>query len=431
MQNKPDSQPLLEISLLGRFQAKIDGVPVDEKRWVRRSAKWLVKLLALKPSHALLPGSIAIDAGNSSETTDQRGFTRPVDDPNSPNGSGNLADIGAFEFQPAVVMTFIVNSTNDPGDGTCDVTECTLREAITAANATADDDIINFDASLAGQTITLNGTDLDIDDNGTLTINGLGADQLSVSGNNTSRVFLINSGANVTINGITVTGGNETNGGGIRNNSGTTTTLNNSIIANSTSGGDCSGTVNSSFSLIEDGSCGVMNGVTNNLTGDPNLGPLQNNGGPTETHALLRGSIAIDAGNNALIPAGITTDQRGQNRIIDGDNNGSAIVDIGSFEALASTAVSVSVAGKVRTPNGKGLTNAYVTLTDSSGKYRLARTTAFGYFRFEDVSVGETYIIQVLSKRYRFTPQVLSITQDIADLELTMQNIFSRARVKE
>lgn len=53
MQNKPDSQPLLEISLLGKFRAKIDGVPVDEKRWVRRSAKSLVKLLALKPHHAL------------------------------------------------------------------------------------------------------------------------------------------------------------------------------------------------------------------------------------------------------------------------------------------------------------------------------------------------------------------------------------------
>ena len=53
MQNKLSSQPLLEIHLLGRFEAKIDGVPVDEKRWARRSAKSLVKLLALKPCHAL------------------------------------------------------------------------------------------------------------------------------------------------------------------------------------------------------------------------------------------------------------------------------------------------------------------------------------------------------------------------------------------
>ena len=53
MQNKLYSQPLLEIYLLGRFRVKIDGVPIDEKRWGRRSAKSLVKLLALKPFHAL------------------------------------------------------------------------------------------------------------------------------------------------------------------------------------------------------------------------------------------------------------------------------------------------------------------------------------------------------------------------------------------
>lgn len=53
MQKRQFSQPVLEIFLLGRFQLKIDGIPVDENRWSRRSAKSLVKLLALKPFHAL------------------------------------------------------------------------------------------------------------------------------------------------------------------------------------------------------------------------------------------------------------------------------------------------------------------------------------------------------------------------------------------
>jgi len=62
---------------------------------------------------------------------------------------------------------------------------------------------------------------------------------------------------------------------------------------------------------------------------DPRLTALQNNGGPTSTYALLNGSPAIDAGNNTGVPA---TDQRGHPRVADGDDNGSAIVDLGAVE---------------------------------------------------------------------------------------------------
>lgn len=63
---------------------------------------------------------------------------------------------------------------------------------------------------------------------------------------------------------------------------------------------------------------------------DPQLDEvLRNNGGPTETHALLSGSPAIDKGNNAVCPP---TDQRGSRRPMDGDRVGGAICDIGAFE---------------------------------------------------------------------------------------------------
>ena len=75
-------------------------------------------------------------------------------------------------------------------------------------------------------------------------------------------------------------------------------TLTNTIVANSPSGGDCGGgEINDGgHNLIEDAprhSCGLTNGVNGNLVGvDPLLGPLANNGGLTETHALCAGAGA-------------------------------------------------------------------------------------------------------------------------------------------
>jgi len=68
---------------------------------------------------------------------------------------------------------------------------------------------------------------------------------------------------------------------------------------------------------------------------------LADNGGSTLTHALILGSPAIDAGNNNDVLVGITTDQRGMgfNRIVDGNNDTIAIVDIGAFEVQPSTSV--------------------------------------------------------------------------------------------
>lgn len=67
---------------------------------------------------------------------------------------------------------------------------------------------------------------------------------------------------------------------------------------------------------------------------DPRLGPLQDNGGPTPTHVPLALSPALDAGDNALVDASLTTDQRGEGfpRIAEGTGDGSPVVDIGAVE---------------------------------------------------------------------------------------------------
>ena len=63
--------------------------------------------------------------------------------------------------------------------------------------------------------------------------------------------------------------------------------------------------------------------------------PLADNGGPTQTMALLAGSPAINTGSSALIPSGVTTDQRGYARIFNGT------VDIGAYESPNTTTLVV------------------------------------------------------------------------------------------
>ena len=108
---------------------------------------------------------------------------------------------------------------------------------------------------------------------------------------------------------------------GLRNDGGTQ--LKNTIIANTNGGGTCLGSIVSlGHNLSSDGSCSLN--ASGDLTNtNPLLGPLQDNGGPTPTHALLPGSPAINASANGGCPA---TDQRDVARPQAG------VCDIGAYE---------------------------------------------------------------------------------------------------
>lgn len=90
-------------------------------------------------------------------------------------------------------------------------------------------------------------------------------------------------------------------------------------------------------------------------------------------------------------------------------------------EVFAPTAASVSISGRILTPEGVGLRNARVTLTDAQGNARTTISGAFGYFSFPEVEVGQTYIVTVVSKRYQFAPRALTVTEEITDLSFVGQ----------
>ena len=246
--------------------------------------------------------------------------------------SDNLADYGGGIYNVSLLTinnsTINNNSANNLGGGIYTVNTLTIN------NSTINNNFADYDGGgiYSGGTSTINNSTINnnsTNSNGGGIRNGqtmliINSTISNNSGLYSGGIYNINGTltfTNSTINGNSATF-SSTYGGGIRNYS--TFNISNSIIANS-SGMDCvneSGTIyNQGHNIVEDGSCGFSVG------GDPNLGPLQDNGGDTFTHALLAGSPAIDAGDTASL-----TDQRGISR-----PQGNAD-DIGAFEVYDCTA---------------------------------------------------------------------------------------------
>ena len=187
-------------------------------------------------------------------------------------------------------------------------------------------------STISGNTATYNGGGL-FNYRGTVTVQNS-----TISGNTADHHGGYGGGIYVlgtlTVQNSTISGNTaeDDKGGGIFISDGTLT-LKNSIIANST-GSDChnySSTVtDNGHNLVEDGSC-INVGSNGSVKGDPKLGSLRHNGGPTKTHLPQSGSKVIDAGTFA----GSSDDQRGASRPQNGDNTGGAAYDIGAVEVLS------------------------------------------------------------------------------------------------
>ncbi len=115
-------------------------------------------------------------------------------------------------------------------------------------------------------------------------------------------------GSNPSLKNVTFSGNQASQGGGMYNAYGSDPSVTNSILYSNPGGEifDVSGTRVVNYSIVQGGYPG-----TGNLDVNPLVGPLQNNGGFTQTMALGVGSPAINAGDDATCA---TTDQRGVTR---------------------------------------------------------------------------------------------------------------------
>ncbi len=240
--------------------------------------------------------------------------------------TGNFADGGGIFGSGAVTLTSSTVSGNSTtgsgayGGGIHSSGGVTLTSSTVSGNSTA------------GSTARGGGI---------LSFGGVTLTSSTVSGNSTAGEHADGGGVfsfgDLTLTSSTVSGnsvaGNFSNSGGIRTGI-DTITITNSILAGNTGGGGSpdinpsSGTFSVNFSLLGTAVTPDAGGSGNVFNNNPLLGPLAAYGGPTETHSLLAGSPAINAGDPSFDTGATPNDQRGAPF-----RRGSGLrVDIGAYE---------------------------------------------------------------------------------------------------
>ncbi len=102
-----------------------------------------------------------------------------------------------------------------------------------------------------------------------------------------------------------------------------------------------------------------------------------------------------------------------------GSVNGFAVSQAAEFTVFGD-AVAVSnatISGQVMTPDGRGIRNTVVSVIDASGNRRTGTTSTFGFFTIEDIPTGVAYTVSVSSRRYRFTPQTVFLSENVSGLQ--------------
>lgn len=90
----------------------------------------------------------------------------------------------------------------------------------------------------------------------------------------------------------------------------------------------------------------------------------------------------------------------------------------GTITVSNTTAAGATLSGRVVDTQGRGIRAGTVSLTDEEGVTRSVRIGRYGYYMIEEVPTGHTYIITAAARRYRFTPQVISVTDNVSGLDL-------------
>lgn len=308
---------------------------------------------------------------------------------------GQAPSGGAIEVRPGGNLSLIRSAvsgnraTNEGGGIFNDAGTVSLTQVTISANVVSDGPSQTTIRSNGGGIYNATGGTLTVT-NSTISGNSADEDGGGIANNGTATLLNSTLSANVSDNDNDDRG----DGGGIQNTGAANVSLKNTLIAGNIDKGeqapDCVGNLTSQGHNLLGNSAGCTFSASSGDQLDPGSHPilasLADNGGPTQTHALLFGSPAIDAGTNIGCPS---TDQRGVSRPIDGNGDSSAVCDIGAFEFPATTLradLSVTVTAA---PDpvfvGKTLTYTVVVTNNSTG------TASNGWLR-DTLPTGVTFV---------------------------------------
>lgn len=145
--------------------------------------------------------------------------------------------------------------------------------------------------------------------------------------------------------------------------------------------------------------------------------PAQSGGSFIITESVVAGGGERSAGGAFTIDGTVGQAVAGQRA------NNAAAVHAGFWnpQQFAPTAAEVAISGRATTADGRGIRNVRVTMTRTDGESRTTMTGTFGYFRFTDVPVGETFVFSVAAKRYTFSQssQIRWIVEETDDINFT------------
>lgn len=164
---------------------------------------------------------------------------------------------------------------------------------------------------------------------------------------------------------------------------------------------------------------GTLSAGCSVLSNSPQLGRIVVSGACATPIATASGGVLYNLQFSVIGTSGQRTGllfnnpQTGAITFVFNNGNPAASTTNGLFTVLGPTASSVSIFGKVTTASGRGIINVLITLTDSKGNQRTAKTTSFGYYRFENVATGDAVTITAKARRFRFgQPTIVRTTDD-------------------